>query len=205
MADADDVLKNAGRLFSKLGGTLREAGKTVGKQLEETGKTVGKKLEQTGKQVTGLGRGAVKLELDQTRFAPGATIQGRLVLALTEPVEAKRLVVCLRARQRQIALKRGDSGGVGATHLDVYQLETELAPAQTFEAGTFPFELTVPPDALDLRPAPSTSTNPLADAVRTVASALAPDVGPVEWQVIGRLDIAWGRDLAREVDIVVAG
>jgi len=29
-------------------------------------------------------------------------------------------------------------------------------------------------------------------------------MGPIEWQVIGRLEISWGRDLASEVDIVVA-
>jgi hypothetical protein len=40
--------------------------------------------------------------------------------------------------------------------------------------------------------------------VRTVASALTPQAGPIEWQVIGRLEIAWGRDLSSDVDIVVS-
>jgi hypothetical protein len=60
----------------------------------------------------------------------------------------------------------------------------------------------VPPDALELRPS-SAGTNPLADAVRTVASALSPSSGPIEWEVIGKLEIAWGRDLTKSVDIVV--
>ena len=80
MADADDVIKGAGRFFSRLGGQLKEVGKTVGTQ-----------VQKTSKQVTGLGRGAVKLELEQTKLAPGGTIKGKLVLALTEPVEAKQI------------------------------------------------------------------------------------------------------------------
>lgn len=193
MADADDVIKNASRLFSKLGSTLKETGKTVGGQ-----------VKQTAKQVTGLGRGGVKVELDQTRVAPGGTLKGRVALSLSEPVAAKRLVVTLRARQRFVTVQRGNSRGVGTTHAHVYQLDRELAASQAFEGGTFEFELVVPPDALELKPQQSAGANPLADVARTVASALTPTAGPIEWQVLAKLEIAWGRDLTSEVDIVVA-
>jgi hypothetical protein len=194
MADADDVIKNAGRLFSKLGSTLKETSKTVGGQ-----------VKQTAKQVTGLGRGGIKIELDQTRVAPGASLKGRVNLALSEAVSAKRLVVTLRARQRFVTVNRGDSGrSVGSTHAHVYQLDRELAASQTFEGGSFDFDLTVPPDALELKPQPSSGAHPLADVARTVASALTPTAGPIEWQVLAKLEIAWGRDFTSEVDIVVA-
>lgn len=201
MADSDDVLKGAGRFFSKLGGQLKEAGG----QLKEVGKTVGNQVVATSKQVTGLGRGSVKLELDQTKATPGGTVKGKLVLALTEPVDAKRVLVSLRARQRYIAVKRGDGGGVGSSHADVYQFDKELAPSGKFEPNqTFEFELVVPPDALELRPQQSAGGNPLSDVARTIASAVTPNAGPIEWQVIGRLEISWGRDLSHDVDIVVA-
>ena len=193
MADPDDVIKNAGRFFSKLGGQLKDAAKTAGTQ-----------IKQTSKQVTGLGRGSVKLELDHTRVAPGGTLTGRLVLALTEPVEAKRLVATLRARQKVLSVTKTQSGKtVGTSHVDVFQFDAELGGAATYETGTYAFELTVPPDALELRP-PSAGTNPIADAVRSVASALSPSAGPIEWQVIGKLEIAWGRDLSSDVDIIVS-
>ncbi len=192
MADSDDPLKKAGRFFSKLGGQLADAGKTVGKQ-----------LEKTGKQVTGLGRGQVKLELDQTKAAPGAVIAGRVVLALTEPVEAKRLVVSLRARQKYITVSRGDGKGVGASHAEVYQFDKELASAQTFGPGTHPFALDVPPDAAELRAKDSAGSSPIADVARTIASAVSPTMGPIEWQVIARLEISWGRDLSDDVDVVI--
>jgi hypothetical protein len=181
MGDADDVIKNAGKFFSKLGGTIK----------------------QTTKTVTGLGRGSVKLELDQTRVAPGGTLKGRIVLALSEPVDAKRLVVTLHARQRHLTIGRSSSSrGVSSSHSDVYQFDVRLGDAKRYDSITLPFELPVPPDALDLRPAAGSS--PLADVARTVASAITPTVGPIEWQVIGKLEIAWGRDLTSDVDIIVA-
>lgn len=188
MSDTDDVIKGAGRLFSKLGGTLKQAGGTI---------------KQTTKQVTGLGRGDVKLELDQTRGAPGGTLRGRIVLELNEPVDAKRLVVTLRARQRVVEITKNRAGrSIGSSHADVYEFDQELGSASSYQSGTFEFELPIPPDALDLRP--SAATNPIADVVRTVAAALSPSAGPIEWQVIGKLEIAWGRDLSSEVDIVVS-
>lgn len=193
MADADDVLKGASRFFKKLGGVVADTSKTVATQ-----------VAATSKQVTGLGRGSVKVELDQTRGSPGGSLKGRLILALSEPVAAKRLVVTLRARQRIATIKRGAGAkGVSATHADVFQFDQELAPSQTFDARTVEFELAIPPDALDLKPQ-TTNNSPLAEVARTVASAFNPAAGPIEWQVLGRLEIAWGRDLSSEVDITVS-
>lgn len=191
MADADDVLKKAGGFFSKLGGTLKNAGSSI---------------KDGAKQVTGLGRGGVHLEIDHTKVAPGGTLRGRLVLQLPEAVEAKRLVVTLRARQKVMTVHRGSNGrSISTSHADVYQFDNVLGHATTYESQTLSFELVVPPDALDLRPSSSgASGNAVADAVRTVASALSPSAGPIEWQVIGRLEISWGRDLTSDVDIIVA-
>jgi hypothetical protein len=188
MSEADDLMKGASKLFGKLGGALRQAGGQV---------------KDTAKQVTGLGRGDVKLELVQTRTTAGGTLTGKIVLALPEPIEAKRLIVTLRARQKVMTVsKSGGTNSVGTSHAEVYQFDRELAGAQKYTSGQHAFELVVPSDALDLRPT-SGGANPLADAVRTVASALSPSTGPIEWEVIGKLEIAWGRDLTSSVDIVV--
>lgn len=213
MADGDDILKKAGGFFSKLGGQIKDKAPGVGKALKDgavavggavkEGATVaGAQVAQTAKQVTGFGRGSVKLELDQTKAAPGGSIQGRLVLALTEPVEAKRLVVRLRARQKMVTVSRNSGGrSVGTQHADVYGFDVELGGATTYQSETLSFELTIPPDALDLKAsAPST---PLGEIARTVAAAVSPTAGPIEWQVIGTLEISWGRNLTSEVDIVV--
>ena len=190
MAD-DELLDKAGKFLKRLGG-----------QIKDTAQAAGSQIEKTAKQVTGLGRGTVKLELDHTKVAPSGTLPGRVVLALTEPVEAKRLVVMLRARQKHLTVKRDASGKtIGTSHADVYQFTQELGGATTYQNEAYPFELAVPGDALELKAAPPST--PIGEVVRTVASALSPQLGPVEWQVVAELEIAWGRNLSCEVDIVV--
>jgi len=181
MADADDLFNKAGGLFKRLGSTLK----------------------QTTKQVTGIGRGAVRLELDRTKLAPGDLLRGRVVLDLAEPIDAKRLVVSLCAHQRTVSFERKNGARTPVSaRSEVFRFDRELAGARAFERATTPFELVVPPDALD-KQAPAGS-HPVADAMRSIASALAPTAGPVEWSVNVRLEVPWGRDLAATVDIAIA-
>jgi len=181
MADADELLKKAGGLFSKLGTTLK----------------------QTTKQVTGLGRGTVRLELDRTKAAPGETLRGRVTLALIEDVDARRLIVSLHAHQRTIEIQRRDGQRISVSNRsEIFRLDHELAGAKRYTSETLAFSIPVPPDALDKRAAPG--SHPVADAIRSVASVMGPTVGPIEWSVSARLEIWWGRDLTHDVDIVVA-
>jgi hypothetical protein len=180
MANADDLFKKAGGFFTKLGTTVK----------------------QTTKQVTGIGRGTVRIELDRPRVAPGETLRGRVVLALPEAVDAKRLYVSLRAHQRTIEIQRRDGQRTAVSNRsEIYNFEHELGGPQTYDSRTVAFEIVVPPDALD-KQAPAGS-HPIADAVRSVASVLSPTAGPVEWSVGATLAIAWGRDLTHTVDVVV--
>ena len=202
MADGDnDPLKKAGSFFKKLGSQIADGAKTVADKVAPTLKTVGDKVAQTSKQVTGLGRGDIKLELEQTKLKPGDTVKGKLSLALTEKVDAKQIVVELRARQRFVATSNVDSSA--RTHQDVYSSIKELAPGGSYEQEWYDFELTVPADALELKPQQQASSNPVADIARTVASAVTPNAGPVEWDVVGKIVISWGRDITAAVEISV--
>jgi len=169
VTDPEDVLKKAGSFFTKLGSTMKS----------------------TAKHVTGIGRGDVRLELDAPKAAPGGTLRGRIVLQLAEPTGARRLAVLLRATRRQ-----RQSGQANPVTQELYKFDLELAGAQSYDSTTVPFELTVPPDALELKP---TSSHPLVDALRVLSPT-----GPIEWQVIGRLEIPWGRDLTSSVDVVIS-
>ncbi|MBI2893830.1 MAG: hypothetical protein HYY06_09780 [Deltaproteobacteria bacterium] len=189
MSDTDELLRFLGKL---------------GREVMESAEEAAVEIKQAAKHVTGLGRGSVKLELDQPKAAPGDSIRGRVVLALTEPVEAKKLFVTLQARQKMVTVQRTDRGrSVGTSHVTVYELERELDGAKQYLNGTFPFELTVPADALLLRPA--TPSSPLGEVARTIASAVSPSAGPIEWQIVAALEIPWGRNLTGEVDIAVVG
>src|SRR5882672_9109038 len=113
MADADEIIKKAGGFFTKLGSTLK----------------------QTTKQVTGIGRGTVRLELDRTKLSPGDTLRGRVALALAEPVDAKRLVVSLRAHQRTVEIQRRDGQRTAvSSRSEIFHFDQELGGEQTYDS-----------------------------------------------------------------------
>jgi hypothetical protein len=183
MSAEDDVKKAAaaaGRFLSKLGKSAKKA----------------------GQQVTGIGRGTVRVALDRTRFAPGDDVRGKVTLALPEGVEAKALTVTVRATQRAIDVHR--SGGVrtvGTSTVTVYEQTQELGGARVYRNEELTFSVPLPKDANDRRaPAPSGA---LGDVARAVSSVVAPTTGPIQWRVTAALVVSWGRDLDHGVDIVV--
>lgn len=184
MASGDDVLKTANRWFSKIGSTVKQA----------------------GKQVTGIGLGTARLALVRTKFAPGETIAGTVTLVLPEPIDGKRLVVGLRASQRTIEYtKVGGVRAANATRTTVFSFEHELAGLQSYASGEHRFELPIPADARDLRATPGTGGGTLGSVARTVASVVTPTAGPIEWQVWVTLEIPWSRNLDHAVDVIVSG
>ena len=186
MASDDELLEAAGRFFSKVGSAVKQAG------------TAAKKA---GQQVTGVGRGTVRVTLERTRHAPGDDVRGTLELTLPEPVEARRLIVTLRASQRTVDY--GRSGGVrtvGTSRATLYEQTQELGGAQRYQAGRHRFTLPIPRDAGE-RKAPAAGR--LGDVARAVSSVVAPATGPIEWRVTATLVVPWGRDLEHTVDLVV--
>jgi len=183
MGTGDDILKGANRLFSRVGSSVKQA----------------------GKQVTGIGLGTARIALVRTKFVPGDAIVGTVTLALPEPIEGKRLVVGLRASQRTVEYtKIGGVRSASTTKSTIYRFEQELAGTKQYESGEVGFELQVPPDALDLRAKAGTGGGTIGDVARTVASVVAPAAGPIEWQVWATLEIPWSRNLDHTVDVIVA-
>jgi hypothetical protein len=118
MGTGDDILKGASRLFAKVGGTMKQA----------------------GKQVTGIGLGTLRVALDRTRFAPGDKIVGKVMLTLPEPIDAKRLAVAVRAGRRTI--EHTQFAGLET----LYRFEHELGGAKQYTSAEHDFALEVPKD-----------------------------------------------------------
>jgi hypothetical protein len=182
--DDDEIINKANRFFKRVGSAV---------------KTAGKEAVKGAKTVTGVGRGHVRVALDSTRAAPGGELRGKVLLELPEPVEAKKLVVELRATQRGVE----NRGGVRSpTSTTIYRFEAELAGPRRYQREELPFTLTVPRDVGGGRVAPPPGT--LGDVARAVSSLVSPTTGPVEWRVTASLVISFGRDLEHAVDVAVA-
>ena len=171
---AKDWLKEAGKTFSKIGEGVVSA---TSKAVDEARKTAG------------IGVGEVAIELDKYKLAPGDSVTGTIKLVLSEEVEAERLVVAL------VGTLRGD--GDDETF---FELETELAGAQTYADGSYPFDIQIPADAI----APTESSQGfIGDLAKTVEALASGSKRPAKWRVIAGLEIPWKRNIVSKVDITI--
>ncbi len=187
MSTEDDLKKAAGRLFSKLGSAARDAGKAA---------------RRGAQQVTGVGRGTVRVACERTRYAPGDDIKGTVTLALGEPVDAKKLIVHVKATQRAVDFQRvGTVRNLGASTATIYEQTQELDGTRRYESGEHAFVLPLPRDAIAGKAA--APGGKIGDVARAVSSVIAPTTGPVQWKLTATLVIPWGRDLEHAIDLVV--
>lgn len=184
VVDDDEIIKAANKFFGKVGSTIKKGAQSAVK---------------AGQTVTGVGRGTVRVVVDPAKATPGGDVHGKVVLDLAEPIDARKLVVELRASQR-VFDARGGVRALATTTTTIYRFESELDGARRYHKEEVPFTLTVPRDTGGRPQAPA---GRIGDVARAVSSVVQPTTGPVEWRVVATLVIAFGRDLEHAVDIVV--
>jgi hypothetical protein len=178
--------------------------KDVGEAFERIGRGA-KAVADDVRKVVGIGVGSIHLELQHLDFAPGDVIAGELRLALSEPTEAKRVVVALvGTRDRTIYDKDAQGRRVPRTHREtVYRLERELGGAASYLDEVLPFELLVPGDATSTSPK-ITAEGWIGDVARVVSSVASATRNAIQWRVTALVHIPWRRNVRTHVDIGVA-
>ena len=97
MPTDDEIIDAANRFFRSIGGAVKKGATTAVK---------------AGQSVVGVGRGEVRVGLDALRFRAGGDVGGKVTVALTEPIDARRLEVELRASQRGVETRGGEDPAV---------------------------------------------------------------------------------------------
>ncbi len=185
MPTDDEIIDAANKFFKSIGGAVKKGATTAVK---------------AGQSVVGVGRGEVRVALDELRGRAGGDLRGKVTVALTEPIDGRRLVVELRASQRGVESRGGVRTPIATT---LYKFEHELAGAARFHRGEFGFTLPVPRTLGGGRPTPPPGR--LGDVARAVSAVVAPTTGPIEWRVIARLVVPMARDLEHAVDVMIDG
>ncbi len=131
--------------------------------------------------------GALKLVLKSRHLRPGDVVRGRL--AVTRPLEARRLVVGLEATQRMVLTRPSLLGDVLTFRTaTVWTTHLELDHERTYQPGaSFPFELIIPSAALE----PGWVTVPGGVAAR----------GEIEWCAFSLLHRPWTTTLRAKVSL----
>ncbi|MBD3389684.1 hypothetical protein GF415_01890 [Candidatus Micrarchaeota archaeon] len=141
--------------------------------------------------VLGIGEGKMDLELNSYDVTLGGEISGKLVLELNSPKNAKELRVELVGEQWQT--RRGKRKKVG-----VYQYKEVLGGEKEYTSGEYLFQLQAPVKTGIEKKA----EEGVAGAVLGAAKLLGA-VSPVEYYVIGTLNLPMSLDINKKVQIAV--
>jgi len=146
------------------------------------------------KMVLGIGEGKIELELSSHDVASGGTISGTLLLELNAPKKARELRVELIGEQWQTrAGKR--------RKVQVYKFKKSLGGAQTYEGGQYKlykFELKVPQKTELEKKVEGGIAGVLVGAAKMFGM-----VSPIEWYVVGTLDLEMSLDITKKVQIAI--
>ncbi len=142
------------------------------------------------KMVFGIGEGKIKLELNTHDVTAGGKLSGKLKLELKAPKKAKELRVELIGEQRQ-----GRSGKT--KKVVIYQFKQVLGGEQEYSGGEYEFELQAPPI--------SEVGQHLGGAAGLAlgAARLLGAIHPVEYYIVGTLDLPMSMDINKKVQIAV--
>lgn len=154
--------------------------------------------------VFGIGAGKIELKLPKTAFSPGEKIDGKLLLSLSGPMNAKGLFVRLYAEQ---SFREKDAkGNMTVKTRRIYdfplQLDGEKEYPKTAEPLSYDFELKVPESAGQKQEQQS----PLPGWLSSVSIGLlqiggSGPVGLPRWFVEGHLDIPLAFDIKARVQL----
>ena len=154
----------------------------------------------------GFGVGKIELKLPRTTYAPGEAIEGTLLLTVNKSVKARGLFVTLSAEQkiRQWVHRQGKEEMETVTE-KIYEfrqpLDTEKEYLTTNGAASYPFSLTLPPQAGSTQRA----DDPLHGMTIGIGGfqfgAGPGPIGPAQWALEGYLDLPLALDVKAKVDI----
>lgn len=149
--------------------------------------------------VLGIGVGTATLTLDAVELELGQTVKGTLVLKLTEPIDAKRLVVGVEAKQRVVSTTRDN--GIGYSNNTVWRFEKELAGEGRFHELKRKFTLKLPTGLGQASGAPEGVLGEIAQVVSFLSTSKR---FPLEWAVFAFLDRPWKVNVKARVGIMVS-
>ncbi|MCA9681142.1 MAG: hypothetical protein KC457_03035, partial [Myxococcales bacterium] len=182
---------------------LDSASSTLGEGVKSAGEGL-KTAAEGARKVAGIGVGSIVIHLDRPRHALGDTISGTVELSLTEPIDARRLLVVLFATRKRLAVEnlaqpKGKRSAPTMQDERVYEFELTVTGEQVFTSGRHRFEVDLP-YALDHA---VQGGGLFGDALRAVQTAKSMTQHHPRWKLRATLDIPWKRNLSKTIDLAV--
>jgi len=148
--------------------------------------------------VFGFGKGKIEVFLEKYNFSHGETIKGRITLKLKKPVQAKALKVGLVGEKATTQYGKTPRGGMSSSHRKThfFDFKMPLDGEKEYLEGKYNFEIKIPANVLQT-PSPGGA---VGDIVKGIQLLSGKDV-KISWYVIAKLDIPFGLDVSKKVQV----
>jgi len=153
-------------------------------------------------KIVSMMKGKIEISLNNFNFSPGDSINGKIILNLKKPIQAKSLNVRLVAESS--SNKRTTLGNSKHTHSQKHILFDFIQPIdgeKTYSAGQteYDFSIKVPENAVT-----NSTGNAIADnLIKSAGQVFFDNLSFIKWYVTTELDIA-GWNLSNKVQINIS-
>jgi len=147
--------------------------------------------------VFGIGEGKIEIVLPKLNYTYGEKINGKVVLTLNQPKNAKGLRIELRA-ERSVWKNKMSGGKSRQVHKieTVYSFVLPLKGEGQFSSGEYNFEIIIPYLGLQQEESPAMKIGPF--------SFVDPNSRPLAWYLIASLDLPLSFDINKKLQISVS-
>ncbi len=149
----------------------------------------------------GFLKGKIEIKIDHFNFAPGDTISGTVVIKLKKPLKAREFNIFFIGEEK--TTERDYEGDPNTRIRKIYEFKHPLDSEKEYPTSqdlTYSFEIKIPPNVLEQQKPPEGALGALAKVGKFMSGRRS----QISWYLLARLDIPWGIDVKKKVQINLA-
>ncbi len=153
----------------------------------------------------GFGKGKIGISISKYNFSPGDTIEGAISLNVKKPTKAKAVTIRLVGQQKTTRTTNmpNTTNNFGAMQQQmrtayIYDFKQPLDGEKDYNGDyNYNFQIKIPQNILG-------GMNSMLDSVAKSLQAFSRQYSQVKWYLIASLDIPWGVDISKKLQVNIA-
>jgi|SRR5665811_1571450 len=149
-------------------------------------------------------KGRIDIALPKTNFNLGDTISGNVALTMKKPIKARELSISLIGDQTTTLGGSVIGGDTSTRNTRIYDFKQQLDIEKEYDkSGAYNFEIKIPADILGRQPQMPQIEGKLGEALKVAQMFMVTAKTTTKWYLMAKLDIPWGIDIKKEVQITI--
>jgi len=149
----------------------------------------------------GFGKGKIEIQIDKYNFSPGNVLNGKVLLKLKKPIKAKSLKIALKGEKTTYETEYRDNRPTTSKNItSIFDFTQPLDTEKEYPTTEtdYNFKIKIPKNILSQSTLPE---NPIANTIAKSLQILSNQDTKIGWYLIAFLEIPWGIDVSKKVQI----